>query len=968
MTKIQENALLEGTQIAVYEIKEVLGGNQSEIIYRAWNGHLNGMVILKEYFPCEYAFREKGTQAVRATSLENTSILEFGLGNFIQQNEKLLEIQHPGAQTVHNVLEFNQTAYLAVDEQKGSLLSEFLDNSESYSEEELKTLLGSLLGTLEKFHEAGVVHGDIHPGNILIKKNGNPVLLNFASARQRFSRLINNPASELRIGYGSPEQYLVGGSTEPSSDLYALGATLYRCISGSDPEDARNRISDLNESKPDPLKSILDQTDSAFSGEFLVTVDWMMQADSKTRPQSVSEISPALSKDTSEFKYIAASPSSQSKALLIEPEFKNSKSRRFSTTTLVASVLASAVLGSAATWYVKKIEAFHDPVVSGQQGQEGIAFGKAIDEPQVKAANDKVVPPSAEEGIDANPSTEKVSGIIAAIEGLAVSEPALGEQVARDNEPLVKNQKESAGEPVVAEGLKNKDTTEAVEKNTNIQVVTPSASSASPQGAEQPVEELEATLEGELQGTDAVALSKLQAETSIEQESATVEQENNIETGYQDGLKQQNNTNAEQNGVESKGPTLATSARIEPVQEGSNQKGEVTFSETTSSEGNANVPLPDNSAEALANAPEVGAISDNTSLSEIEPLTEGQVISEESKKEVDEFIANENEALKDTGNNVDAPQAIDEDEKVATLQEANTAVASTSAQDSENSGEVKEIETIAAVESKADGAPLPELLTDLSAENINVQESLSEEPTEQVGLEDQANNVAGDRQAESFNQAESQAELPNSETTSAQKKIPTPQGDEQTVANANSSLPVNSIEAQGAGLSAEANPATVSLSNPSSEAGLLNENIDSSEPSESSQIVPDETGKGVDIFVSNSENTSNKSQSERTLIEQYMAKAKENIAAFQLTTPAENNAHYYYKLVLEIDPQHKEAQKGSEEIFDKYVVLINKAIKNNETDIAKIYLDRAKTILPDSSSHQEVIEYLSESLVTKPKG
>jgi hypothetical protein len=96
-----------------------------------------------------------------------------------------------------------------------------------------------------------------------------------------------------------------------------------------------------------------------------------------------------------------------------------------------------------------------------------------------------------------------------------------------------------------------------------------------------------------------------------------------------------------------------------------------------------------------------------------------------------------------------------------------------------------------------------------------------------------------------------------------------------------------------------------------------------------------------------------------------MAKAEENFALFKLTTPAEDNAHYYYKLVLEIDPQHEGAQKGSEEIFNKYVVLINKAIKDNKMDIAKAYLNRAKTIMPDSSSHQSVIEDLNNSLVQR---
>ena len=319
MSEIQKQALLEGTQVAVYEIKEFLGSNQSEIIYRAWNAHLNGMVILKEFFPFKYAVREEGTQAVKTNLHENISVLEFGLGNFIQQNEKLLEAQFPGAQAVHNVIEFNQTAYLAVEQPKGSSLSEYLKKGETYTEEELRTLLDSLLGTLENFHEAGIVHGDIHPGNIQIQKSGKPVLLNFASARQKFSRLINDPASELRSGYGAPEQYLDEGSSEPPSDLYALGAVLYRCITGVDPEDARNRLSNLSEGKADPLKPILDKTDSGFSGEFLVTVDWMLQVDSKARPQTTSEVSAALNKDKSNFKYITPSTPSKIESTSKQP-------------------------------------------------------------------------------------------------------------------------------------------------------------------------------------------------------------------------------------------------------------------------------------------------------------------------------------------------------------------------------------------------------------------------------------------------------------------------------------------------------------------------------------------------------------------------------------------------------------------------------------------------------------------------
>jgi hypothetical protein len=139
MSNIQSQALRIGTQLAVYEIKELIGSNQSEILYRAWNKRLDTMVILKEFFPFDYASRDVESQSVLLSSAVSEFVFEFGLGNFIQVNEKQLEIQHPGAQAALNILELNQTVYLVLSDPKGSLLSDYLSNAESYTEDELKS-------------------------------------------------------------------------------------------------------------------------------------------------------------------------------------------------------------------------------------------------------------------------------------------------------------------------------------------------------------------------------------------------------------------------------------------------------------------------------------------------------------------------------------------------------------------------------------------------------------------------------------------------------------------------------------------------------------------------------------------------------------------------------------------------------------------------------------------------------------
>jgi len=381
MSKIQNQALRIGTQISVYEIKECIGSNHSEIIYRACNKRLNSTVILKEFFPFEYVSRGENNQVVLLDSMVSEFVFEFGLGNFIQFNEKLLEIQHHGAQTAHNILELNQTAYFAVDDPEGKLLSEYLSDSGVYTEGELKKFLSSLLDTLDEFHSANIVHGDIHPDNILINKDGKPVLVNFASARQKFARYIEAPTLALHAGYASPEQYLTSVEIEASADLYALGAVLYRCIFGVDPENAEIRMSELKSDNPDPLKSVLDKPDSDFSGEFLVTVDWMLQPASKARPQSVNEVMPSLREAksspenttgfTSKIKYFFGGQATE----------LDSKTKSFGVVALAVSIFASVTLGSWVTsWFLGSDEVRDDSIVLRKPAkQEKIAFGKAVD-------------------------------------------------------------------------------------------------------------------------------------------------------------------------------------------------------------------------------------------------------------------------------------------------------------------------------------------------------------------------------------------------------------------------------------------------------------------------------------------------------------------------------------------------------------------------------------------------------------
>jgi tRNA A-37 threonylcarbamoyl transferase component Bud32 len=355
MTKNQTQALRKGTEIAVYEIKDVLGNNSSEITYRAWNEHLNTTVILKEFFPSDYVERCEEDQFVREKSKKESAVFDFGVNNFIQNNEKMLGIQHPSVQGAHNVLKFNHTAYFAVDDEQGTLLAEQLEKSKSFNEEELRIVLTSLLNALQNTHEADIVHGDIRPDNILIRKNGEPVLLNFAAAHQRFAEHVKMFSFELPEGYASPEQYVKEGDVVgASTDFYSLGATLYRCITKIDPVDAKKRILDLKDNKADPLTPIFEQAEVSFSEDFLRIIDWMLQLDVQERPHSASDILTELNKDNKNLKAIEATTPVKVETKNTDYTDAGSKSGQMGIFPTLVGMVGAVAIGSALIWFLQQ--------------------------------------------------------------------------------------------------------------------------------------------------------------------------------------------------------------------------------------------------------------------------------------------------------------------------------------------------------------------------------------------------------------------------------------------------------------------------------------------------------------------------------------------------------------------------------------------------------------------------------------
>ncbi|MCE7915289.1 MAG: serine/threonine protein kinase [Nitrosomonas sp. PRO4] len=291
MTPLHDNVLPAGTQMGVYEIKDTMKVRAFDITYRAWNHHLKEWVKIQEYFPHAYAVRTNNGLGVKAKSESDQEHFDFGLKMFVEQAEFLTQIEHPNIVSAENVLQLNGTAYLIVAIQKGASLSKLAESPNVLAEAELKFILTSMLDAVQKIHEYKLMHGGIQPGAIFLGKDGEPRLTDFSAARLAIAGRAGQLIEQLAMGYAPVEQYDAKHEFAPATDFYALGATMYYCMTHHRPVAAQSRIMALSKGEPDPMNLSSDTAKgSPYSAQFLQAVNWMLQPEYSQRPQSADEL------------------------------------------------------------------------------------------------------------------------------------------------------------------------------------------------------------------------------------------------------------------------------------------------------------------------------------------------------------------------------------------------------------------------------------------------------------------------------------------------------------------------------------------------------------------------------------------------------------------------------------------------------------------------------------------------------
>ncbi len=180
--------------------------------------------------------------------------------------------------------------------EEGIDLSQYMKQKrEPFTQEEILGIIMPILEGLKEVHKYKYLHRDIKPGNILLRNNKSPVLIDFGASKLAIGEASKSITSMLTEGYAPLEQYSTDIKQQgPFTDLYAVGAVIYKMITGEVPPSAQTRSYQLLQNDSDPYISLLSLKPVGYDKNFLLTVDKVLQIKAKERPQHVQEFQSSI--------------------------------------------------------------------------------------------------------------------------------------------------------------------------------------------------------------------------------------------------------------------------------------------------------------------------------------------------------------------------------------------------------------------------------------------------------------------------------------------------------------------------------------------------------------------------------------------------------------------------------------------------------------------------------------------------
>ena len=240
MSNLQPGSTLQNGK---YEIQRVLGQGGFGVTYLALQQGLNRIVAIKEFFMENFCVRNADTHHVTIATEGSRELVERYRNKFLKEARNIAKLEHPNIVSIIDVFEENSTAYYVMKYAQNGSLDDKVKREGHLSEAEATRYILKVAKALRFVHQHKMTHLDVKPANILLSDNDEPWLIDFGLSKQ-YDIKTGEQTSSTPLGY-SPgyapiEQYMAGGAGtfSPESDIYSLGATFYKLLTGVTPPDA----------------------------------------------------------------------------------------------------------------------------------------------------------------------------------------------------------------------------------------------------------------------------------------------------------------------------------------------------------------------------------------------------------------------------------------------------------------------------------------------------------------------------------------------------------------------------------------------------------------------------------------------------------------------------------------------------------------------------------------------------------
>lgn len=244
-----------------YVVGSTVGFGGFGITYRAWDRTLDKMVAIKEFYPNGIVNRVPGEKEVIIYSGNRANEFQNGKVRFLSEARNMaLFNTHPNIVNVYEFFEENNTAYIAMEFLEGKSYKQYIaEHGGRVDSQVAVSVVLSVLDALKEIHKMKIIHRDISPDNIFMvpveagSENYKVKLIDFGAARFSSGEEEKTLSIILKPGYAPPEQYRSKSKQGPWTDIYAVGAVLYRSLTGRMPEESVNRMVEDHLAPPNEL-------------------------------------------------------------------------------------------------------------------------------------------------------------------------------------------------------------------------------------------------------------------------------------------------------------------------------------------------------------------------------------------------------------------------------------------------------------------------------------------------------------------------------------------------------------------------------------------------------------------------------------------------------------------------------------------------------------------------------------------